>query len=101
MKAENTADAGKKNEAGIRTYIFVWILLLIFTGLTVAAASLNIGGLAIVVCLAIAVIKSTFVLLYFMHLRYESRLLIRLIVPGALLVLAVFIALTYGDVITR
>jgi cytochrome c oxidase subunit 4 len=88
-------------EAGVRTYIFVWIALLVFTALTVLAASLNFGGVAIIVCLGIAAAKSTLVLLYFMHLRYEKQLLLRLLIPIVLITLAIFIGLTYSDVITR
>jgi cytochrome c oxidase subunit IV len=88
-------------EAGLRTYLFVWITLVVLTGLTIAAASLNLGGIAIIVCLGIAAIKSTFVLLYFMHLRYEQRLLLKLLIPIVIITLAIFIGLTYSDIITR
>lgn len=94
-------NARKTPEAGIKVYLFVWIGLLLFTAATVLTASLNLGGIAIIVCLAIAAVKSTMVLLYFMHLRYEKRLLIKLIIPVAIIVLAIFIGLTYSDVITR
>ncbi len=87
--------------ARARSYIFVWIGLLIFTALTVTMASLDLGAIAIVVVLAIAAFKSTLVLLYFMHLRYEKRLLIKLLVPIAICTLAIFIGLTYTDVLHR
>lgn len=83
------------------SYIVVWLTLLALTAVTVLAASLNLGGIAIIVCLAIAAVKSVTVLMYFMHLRYERRLLIKLIIPIALAVLVIFIGLTYSDVITR
>lgn len=91
----------KHPEATVKTYITVWIALLILTALTVTTASLNLGGLTILLCLAIAAVKSTSVLLYFMHLRYEKRLLIKLVIPIAIIVLAIFIGLTYSDVLTR
>lgn len=90
-----------KHEAGIKTYIFIWIILLMFTAITVMVANFNIPKIAILVCLGIAVVKSILVFLYFMHLRYEKRLLIKLLMPGALLLLAVFIVLTFSDVFTR
>ncbi len=96
---ESMEKAGK--EAGARTYIVVWLALLVLTALTVTAASLNLGGLAIVVCLSIAAVKAVGVLLYFMHLRYERQVLIRLLIPIAIITLAIFIGLTYSDVMTR
>jgi cytochrome c oxidase subunit 4 len=56
--------------AGIKTYVWIWFALILLTFITVGTASNNIAGIAIIVCLAIAAIKSSLVLLYFMHLRY-------------------------------
>ena len=91
----------KAKEPSGRSYIVVWLVLMIMTALTVTTAGLNLGGIAIVICLGIAAFKSTLVLLYFMHLRYENRLLIKLVMPIAVVVLAIFIGLTYSDVIFR
>ncbi|MDD5676014.1 MAG: cytochrome C oxidase subunit IV family protein [Chitinivibrionales bacterium] len=87
--------------ASIRPYIAVWITLLVLTGVTVTGARLNLGTVTIIVVLTIAAIKSVLVLLYFMHLRHEKRLLLKLLIPGTLVLLAIFIGLTYADVITR
>ena len=51
--------------------------------------------------LGIAAVKSTLVVLYFMHLRWEKRLLIRLLLPITLATLAIFIGLTYTDILVR
>jgi cytochrome c oxidase subunit IV len=91
----------KQPEATLKTYIAVWAGLMAFTALTVTAASLNLGGLAIIICLGIAAVKASLVLLYFMHLRYEDKLLIKLLIPIVIITLAIFIGLTYSDVITR
>jgi cytochrome c oxidase subunit IV len=92
---------GKTAEAGFRSYLAVWAALLFLTAVTVTAASLNIGRLAIIVVLAIAAVKSSLVFLYFMHLRYEKRILVRILIPIALALLAIFIGLTYTDVMNR
>ena len=55
----------------LRVLLATWGALLVLTALTVAAASLDLGSLNIVVALGIAVLKSTVVALYFMHLRYD------------------------------
>lgn len=88
-------------EPTTKSYVFIWLLLMVCTGLTVTTAGLNLGGIAIIVCLAIAAFKSMLVLLYFMHLRYEEKKLIKLIMPIAVAALAIFIGLTYTDVIFR
>jgi len=84
-----------------RTYFLTWILLLFLTALTIFSASLNLGSFSVVVSLVIAGLKATLVLLYFMHLAREKRLVVRLIIPIVVIVLIVFIGLTYVDVITR
>lgn len=82
-------------------YILVWAALIALTAVTVLAAGANLGRAAIVVVLVIAAGKSTLVLLYFMHLREERRLLLKLVVPIAVATLAIFIGLTYTDVLHR
>jgi cytochrome c oxidase subunit 4 len=93
--------AENRTEGSIRAYITVWLALLLLTAVTVAAASMNLRKVAIVVCLGIAAFKSTLVLLYFMHLRYENRLVIKLVIPIAVVALAIFIGGTFSDVFTR
>jgi cytochrome c oxidase subunit IV len=93
--------AGAKPLNGTRIYTRVWAGLMVLTIATVVAAGLDIGKLAIVVCLAIASLKSVLVLLYFMHLRQEKRTAIKLALPIATVTLAIFIGLTFIDVFTR
>ena len=85
----------------VKTYVTVWVGLLALTAATVIAASLELGRLSIYTCIAIAAVKSTLVLLFFMHLRYEKRLIFKLLIPIALVTLAIFIALTFTDIATR
>jgi cytochrome c oxidase subunit 4 len=82
-------------------YALVWIALLVLTAVTVATARLDFGRIGIGVVLAIAATKSVLVLLYFMHLRWEKRLLLKILVPIAIATLAIFIGLTYTDVLNR
>ena len=51
----------------------VLAVLLTLTAVTVAASRVELGGLNIWMTILIASIKSTFVLLFFMHLKYEGR----------------------------
>ena len=84
-----------------KTYVWVWVGLLILTGLTVSMAGMNLGLLSIVIVLSIAAIKSVLVLSYFMHLKYETGLLFKLMIPIVLAALTVFIGLTFSDVAFR
>lgn len=77
-------------------YIFVWLSLLAFTGITVTAAGIGLGNWTVVVALLIASTKSWFVLNYFMHLKYEDKVF-KAFIFVALATFAVFIAFTFWD----
>jgi cytochrome c oxidase subunit 4 len=83
-----------------RLYILIFTALIVLTGLTTGVAFINLGKWNTVVALAIAVCKATFVVLFFMHLRWSSNLL-RVVVASSLLWLALLIGLTLSDVFTR
>jgi cytochrome c oxidase subunit 4 len=84
-----------------RVYLTIFLALMLGTGLTVFAAFHDFPGpLNAVVALTIAVVKATLVILYFMHVRYSSRL-IWLIIGSALFWLAILFALTISDYWTR
>ena len=51
--------------------------------------------------LAIAATKSILVLLGFMHLWWEDKLVIKLLIPIVLVTLTIFIGLTYTDILYR
>lgn len=55
------------------TYMSVWLALLILTSLTVAIAGFDLGKYTTAVAMLVAVVKTTLVGLYFMHLRYEPK----------------------------
>ena len=85
-----------------RTYVRVWVALVLLTGVTVSMAGMNLGRMSIVAALIIAAFKSGLVLNYFMHLKYEEKLwFFRLIIPGTLALLILFIGLTFFDVAFR
>jgi len=84
-----------------KIYVRVWLGLVILTGITVSLAGMNLGGWSIAMVLAIAAIKSSLVLSYFMHLRYETGLLFKLMIPIVLAALTVFIGLTFTDIAFR
>ena len=83
-----------------RTFIIVWALLLVLTATTVAVSRIHLGPLNIWVALGIASVKSALVIFFFMHLKYE-RLIFKLFLLMALVTLAIFIGLTFFDVLYR
>lgn len=83
-----------------RVYYAICATLLFFTGLTYYAATKNLGPLNVVVALAIATFKSSLVVLYFMHARYSPRRTQLVIISGVVW-LAILLALTLSDYLTR
>ena len=85
----------------VRVYITIFMVLLVGTALTVWAAFVDFPWrLNTIVALTIATIKATFVVLYFMHVRYSTRL-IWVIFAAALFWMAILFALTFSDYQTR
>jgi cytochrome c oxidase subunit IV len=82
------------------TYTIVFVILLIFTGLTVLAAYIDMGILNPVVALAIASIKAVIVILFFMHVKYQSKL-IKMTVAAGFFTFAALITMTLSDYISR
>ncbi|HEX6284587.1 MAG TPA: cytochrome C oxidase subunit IV family protein [Pyrinomonadaceae bacterium] len=81
----------------VRVYITIFLALLVGTFLTVVAAFYDFQGpLNTIIALTIATGKATLVVLYFMHVRYSSRL-IWVIVAAALFWMAILFALTFSD----
>ncbi len=83
-----------------KVYLGVFAALLCFTALTVAASYAELGVFNAVVALAIAVTKAVLVILFFMHIRYSSRLL-KLTVASGIFTFLVLITLTLSDYISR
>jgi cytochrome c oxidase subunit 4 len=93
----------------LRVYFTVFAALLFLTWLTVAASRFDFGSVAVlgatlplnlIVAVAIAVIKATLVVLYFMHVRYGTSL-VGVVVSAAVVWLGILLLLTFGDYWTR
>ena len=78
----------------------VWLVLLTLTGLTVLITRVELGGYKVLGALAIACLKSGLVIAFFMHMKYEGRLL-RWLLFLTLATLAIFIGFTFFDVLYR
>jgi cytochrome c oxidase subunit 4 len=84
----------------VRIYLTIFVTLLALTAVTTAAAFVDMGPLGNLVAMAIASFKATLVILFFMHVRYSTKLT-SLVVTAGLLWLAILIALTLTDYFTR
>ena len=84
----------------IRSYLAIFGALMVGTVVTVGAAMTNLGALNFPVALAIAVTKATLVVLFFMHVKYSSKMT-KLIVGTALFFLAILFVETMMDYTTR
>jgi len=84
----------------ISLYVAIWAALMVGTGLTVFAASVELGIFNIVVALLIATIKGTLVVLFFMHLRYSTKLTM-ITVVAAIFFLLIMFSLSMTDYLTR
>jgi len=78
----------------------VWLVLLALTGLTIWVSRLDLGAYRVWGALAIASLKGGLVIAFFMHMKYEGKLL-RWMLFVALLTLAIFIGFTFFDVLYR
>jgi cytochrome c oxidase subunit 4 len=83
-----------------RVYYTIYFILMLCTYLTVQIAFLDLGRLNSVAALVIAVIKATLVVLFFMHVKYSTRLT-WVVVLGGIFWLGIMLVLTMGDYLTR
>jgi cytochrome c oxidase subunit 4 len=74
--------------------------LLILTGLSVAVTSVELGPLSVTIALVLASTKSALVLIYFMHLKFDSKIF-AIMVGLVLFVFVVVIVITFLDYLFR
>ena len=80
-----------------KTFVLIWLALLILTALTIGAAGLQMGKWSMLANLLIASTKAVLVLWFFMHLKYESRLFkLLLLVP--IVTITIIIGFTFFDI---
>jgi len=97
METIRRTDRAEPHIAGYRTYVYVWVALLILLGLTIVAAKIYFSKYSVLINLLIASVKAALVLVFFMHLKYEGRFLKGLVLL-TLAVLTAIIGLTFSDV---
>jgi cytochrome c oxidase subunit IV len=83
-----------------RFYLGIWAILMALLFVTWRVAVMDLGRWNIVAAMSIAVFKMLMVILYFMHVRYSSRLT-WLFVAAGFFWLSIMFTLTMGDYLTR
>ena len=84
----------------LKLYIAIFLALMVGTAITVWVAFFDLGALNNVVMLAVAVTKATLVVLYFMHVRWGSKLTWVIAASGFFWLLILF-TFTLADYMTR
>lgn len=85
----------------IKLYVTIWITLLCLTIITAGVAFINLGPLNTVVALVIATFKALLVVLFFMHVKYASEKLTKMVVVAAIFWLFILLVLSMADYATR
>lgn len=89
-------EENKKHIIKYRTYVVILLILVTFTMLSVLVTSFELGPLAVGAALFFAAAKSTLVLLYFMHLKFDEPVL-RVMVGAVLSIFVVVLVITMLD----
>ena len=83
-----------------RVYALVFTTLIVLTWVTAWVATIDLHRWNIFAALAIAIFKASIVALFFMHLKYSSRLT-KMIVCSGIFWLLLLLFVTMADIWTR
>ncbi len=83
-----------------KMYVWVWLVLLALLLLNWGLAQLNLGPFNLVATLAIPFVQTLLMLLFLMHVRYNTALT-RIFVAAGFIWLVIMIDLTMSDYLTR
>lgn len=92
--------ADEQHVLPISVYLGVWGALVFLTVVTVAVSRFDFGSANTFIALLVATIKGSLVALYFMHLRYDNKLNL-IILISSLLFVSIFFTPTLIDLGTR
>ncbi len=85
----------------VKANVAVWVVLLVLTGITTGVAFVDLGPLNTIVALVIATCKALLVVLIFMHVKYASDKLVKVVVISAVFFLLLLLGLSLADYSTR
>jgi cytochrome c oxidase subunit 4 len=99
-RASSNMDPHGDFHVPMSTYVLIFVALMVLLVVTVAAAFVDLGAANMPVAMLIASIKAALVILYFMHVKYSSRLT-KVFVAASFLWLAILFVMTFADYISR
>ena len=82
------------------TYAIIFFSLLVGTALTIAASYWDVGPWNPVIAIGIACAKATLVVLFFMHVKYSSKLM-KLTVGAGLFTFLILVGMSLSDYFSR
>jgi len=83
-----------------RTYIQIWAILFVLTLVNLAISQISQYSLKVWGILAVASIQASLILTILMHLKQESKMF-SIGILTLLIIVAIFIGLTFADVLYR
>src|ERR1035438_7469122 len=80
--AEFDSDHGSNHIVPVRVYVAVFLTLIAMTWVTAFVSTVDLGRLNVFVALSIAIFKASLVILFFMHVKYGTRLTKMIVLAG-------------------
>ena len=87
--------------AARKTYVAVWIALIILTVVTATVSRIDLGRGSAAVALIIATTKALLVVLFFMGVKYISQKMTIVVIVAGLFWLGILLVLSMADYATR
>ncbi len=87
--------------SSVKSYVGIWLTLMVLTVVTAAVAFVDLGPLNTVVALVIASFKALLVVLFFMHVKYTSEKMTKAVIVSTLFFLFLLLVLSMADYGTR
>ena len=84
----------------VSTYLIVFVVLLVLLVITVAVAFVDLGNFNLPVALTIAVVKGVLIVMFFMEVKYQSKL-VWVFAGASIVFLIILLMLTMNDYLTR
>ncbi len=81
-------------------YLTIILTLMVLTAATIGAAFIDLGRFNIVVALAIATVKASLVVLFFMHAKYQTKRT-QLVIIAGIFWLGLLLFMTMADYVSR
>lgn len=84
-----------------KMYYAIWIALMVLTVVTAGVSFIDLGPFNTVVALVIASCKALLVILFFMHVKYTSEKLTKMVIISSVFWLLILLLLSMADYLTR